>query len=110
MKNIRDAGVILGLLEDGDLIADLTKEIEEGKRKTREIAGGKGSGRFSVTLKLNFDMEGSSCEIKAEVSSVVPKAQRGKSFLFVTEDGFSTDHPRQMSIEDVTERKFGRGD
>ena len=107
MKRIRDATQIIGMLEDGELSCDLSNEISFVLDKLRDAAGPKSKAKGYVTLKLNFAVEGVSTEIDAEISSKTPKAKRGRSFFFVTDDGLSTEHPKQLSIdlEDVSKRK-----
>ena len=107
MKRIRDATQIINLLEDGELVCDLSNEISFVLDKLRDAAGPKSNAKGSVTLKLNFCVEGVSTEIDAEIASKTPKNKRGRSFFFVTEDGLSTEHPKQLSmgLEDVSKRK-----
>ena len=98
MKGIKDANKIIGLLEDGDLSADLSKEIKATLDALREQAGEKGSIKGSVTLTLAFEVEGTAVEIAADIKCSVPRPKRSKSFFFLTEDGLSDEHPRQISM------------
>ncbi len=107
MKGIRDANTIIGLLEDGDLAADLSTEIQKVFQALRDQAGPKTSAKGSVTLTMNFEVEGVSMEVDASITSKIPKPKRGKSFFFVTDDGLSTEHPKQANMfpEDVSRRQ-----
>jgi len=98
MKAIRDAQKIIGLLEDGDLSSDLSKEITKTLEALREQAGAKGKIKGSVSLTLGFEIDGPTCEIMADIKSSVPRPKRSPSFFFLTEDGLSTEHPRQPSF------------
>ena len=106
MKRIRDATTIIGMLEDGELAGDLSNEISRLLDALRDAAGPKSKAKGSLTLKLNFAVEGVSTEIDAEISTKVPKSKRGRSFFFVTDDGLSTEHPKQTSMfpEDASRR------
>jgi hypothetical protein len=107
VKRIRDATQIIGMLENGDLANDLSNEISHVLEKLRDAAGPKGKAKGSVSLKLTFAVEGVSTEIDADIASKVPKLTRARSFFFVTDDGLSTEHPKQMQMfpEDVTKRR-----
>ena len=98
MKNIRDAVTMLGMLEDGSLSRDLSGEINQVLAKLRDLAGNKGKAKGRVTLSLDFEVEGSSTVINAAIASKTPATKRSSSFFFVTEDGLSTEHPRQLSF------------
>lgn len=107
MKGIRDANTIIGLLEDGDLVADYSKEIAAVLAKLRELGSPKKAVKGSVTLTLSFVVEGVSTEIDAKITSKTPEPERSRSFFFVTDDGLSTEHPRQIQMfpEDADKRR-----
>jgi len=101
ITTIRDFNVVLGMIERGELVDDLGRDLVETLRKTKEVAertkGGKASG--TVTLKLSLTVENGSVTIEPEISTKAPKSPRGRSFFFVTDDGeLSTEHPRQHDI------------
>ena len=98
MKGIRDSNKIIALLEDGDLSADLSKEIKATLDALRDQAGPKGKIKGSVTLTLGFEVDGPTVEVAADIKCSVPRPKRGTSFFFLTEEGLSTEHPRQMSM------------
>jgi hypothetical protein len=99
MKKIRDAKTVLGLLEDGDLAADFSAELNALIQKLREVAGPKTSAKGSITLKLDISMEGISSTVDATIDVKAPKAKRVSTFFYVTDDGLSTEHPRQLGME-----------
>lgn len=99
MKKIRDATTVLGLLEDGDLAADFSTELNGLIQKLRELSGPKSTAKGSITLKLDIKMEGISSTVDATIDVKAPKAKRSSTFFYATEDGLSTEHPRQTSME-----------
>jgi hypothetical protein len=106
MKNIKDAATLLGLLEDGELMSDLSAEIASTMETLRDRAGAKGSAKGSVTLKISFDLEGQSTTIEANLSNRVPPKPRASTFMWSTETGFANEHPRQSNMfEDVNSRE-----
>ena len=106
---IRDATQLLAMLEDGELAQDLSTEVNELLAKLRDAAGPKTKAKGSVTLKLNFTVEGVATEIDTEIVVKAPKSKRGKSFYFVTDDGLSTDHPRQIQMfPEAAEKRFAQ--
>lgn len=101
MKRIRDAQTIIGLLEGGELAADLGRQITETLAFLKEASSGprKAKAKGSVVLKLSFEVEGGAVTIAAEVESKRPKPTRGSSFYWVTDDGaLSTEHPQQTDM------------
>lgn len=96
MKRITQASDIVALVERGDLNHDLSNEISKTLTELRDQAPPKGKVKGSVTLKLNFSVDGNSVEIEAAIDSKVPKRPRGNSVYFLTQDGaLSTEHPQQ---------------
>lgn len=101
MKRIRDAQTIIGMLENGELAADLGRELTETLAKLKEVAGNrpKSSAKGSVTLKLSLEVEAGAVTIIADIDSKRPKPHRGSSFYWVTDDGaLSTEHPQQTDM------------
>ena len=98
-KKIREATQIIGMLERGDTAAALTDEITHALTALQEQSSQKGKAKGTVTLKLNFSVEGVNVEVDAEIASKLPKAKRARSFYFLTQDGqLSTDHPQQTDM------------
>ncbi len=102
MKRIRDAQTIIGMLEGGDLAAQLSRDISETLAKLKdlgEIMGRKAKIKGKVTLALDFEMEGGAVTVTAGIETKTPKAPRGSSFYWVTDDGsLSTEHPQQTDM------------
>lgn len=101
MKTIRDAATVIGMLERGDLAVSLGEEITGtiaemyGQSEERPKAKIKGE----VTLKLKFEMEDRAVTISGDVTSKRPKAPRGSSYFWATEDGeLSLEHPQQHDM------------
>lgn len=101
MKKIRDATTLIGMLERGELAEELSNTLVDTLRTLKDIAGGKKDvkAKGEVSLKLSLAVDGDAVTIHAEVSSKTPKAPRGSSFFFVTDDGeITTEHPRQRDM------------
>lgn len=98
-RQISTATDIIGMLERGDLNNDLTNEIRTVLKTLQDLAPPKGKVKGSVTLTLNFCVEGKNVEVESAIASKVPKAQRARSFYFVKEDGMlSVEHPQQDDL------------
>lgn len=99
MKQIRQANEIIGMLERGDLNADLSNEIQRVLKELIDGAPPKGKLKGSVQVKLSFTVDSGSVEIEAAIESKLPKRARSRDFYFVTpEGGLSTEHPRQQDM------------
>lgn len=105
MKGIKDASTIIGLLEDGALVSDLSKKIEDTIETLRDRAGYSGTAKGSVTLVLNLVVEGKMIDIDAGMTAKVPPEPRRKSVFFVGDDGLATEDPKQLTIEDAIMRQ-----
>jgi hypothetical protein len=96
---IRDATQIIGMLERGDLAADLSAQLAEVIDACREAAGPKATAKGSLTLKLDVEVEGVSITLSGDIVTKLPKLKRGSTFMFLTADGaLSTEHPNQASL------------
>ena len=101
MKVIRECTQIIGTIERGDAAHDLTLEIEKVLSALQDQATAKGTVKGSVTLMLDFAVQGQNVVIEAAITSKVPKVKRGQTFMFLTADGkLSNEHPTQMSMFD----------
>lgn len=99
MKLIRDAQVLIGSLESGQLLADLSNKVMETLAELKNQSGPKRTVRGSVTLKLNFAVEDAKVTIENEISNKVPARPRSSDFFWVTDDGaLSTQHPKQLDM------------
>jgi hypothetical protein len=101
MKRLRQAIDIIGMLERGDLNADLSSEIQATIRRLQDLAPPQGKIKGSVSLKLAFTVEGQTVSIEAAIDSSVPKRSRSSSYYFLTADGeISVEHPQQANLLD----------
>jgi hypothetical protein len=101
MKIIRQCTEIIGVIERGDAAHDLTLEIEKVVKACQDAAGPKTKAKGQVILKLDFEVEDRFIEIKADISSKVPKLKRGSTAYFLTQDGqITTEHPSQKDMFD----------
>lgn len=102
MKKIRDAQTIIGMLEHGDLAAQLSTDITDTLAKLRDLAdlaGKKSKVKGKVTLSLDFEVSEGAVTVTAGIETKTPKAPRGSSFYWITEDGaLSTEHPQQTDM------------
>lgn len=99
MPVIREAQFVIGILEDGQLASDFSSEMQSSLATLKEHAGPKGKAKGSLTLHLDFTVEGGTVTINADLKSKLPKSGRAASVLFVLDDGsLSTEHPRQANL------------
>ncbi len=101
MKRIREGQTIVGILEGGQLAADLGVEITDVLAKLKDLSGDRPKNKFkgSVTLKLSFEVEAGAVNIDCNIDSKTPKAPRSSSYFWVLDDGsLSTEHPQQTDM------------
>lgn len=99
MKQVRQYTDIIARIERGDAAHDLTMEIAKVLESLRDAAGPKSKAKGSVTLKLEFAVEGQVVEIAADISSKMPKLKRARTVMFLTADGqLSDEHPDQPDM------------
>lgn len=101
MKKIRDAQTIIGMLEGGEVAAELSKEITETLARLKELSGDRPKAKVkgSVSLKLSIEVEAGTATISCDIDSKRPKPARGTSFYWVLDDGsLSTEHPQQTDM------------
>lgn len=105
MKGIKDASIIIGMLEGGKLAVDLSSKVEETIKTLQDRAGYAGTAKGSVTLTLNLVVEGRMIDVDAALTSKTPPEARRKSVFFIGEDGLATEDPQQLRIEDAILRQ-----
>lgn len=101
MKRIRDAAQIIATLDGGDLVQELSDQLQEVLKTLKEHAGARkgAKAKGKVALTLDLCVEGGVVTIEAEVTTKKPKPARGSSVFFVLDDGaLSTEHPRQVDM------------
>lgn len=101
MKTIRDANILIGLLEQGELNQELSAELGRDLKHMGELSedNPKVAYKGTLTLKLNIEVEGGEVHIKGDIESKMPRRPRRSSLFWVTDDGeLSTEHPRQHDM------------
>ena len=101
-KNIRSATVALGLIGDGELIAELDAEMLALNAHLLEATGGrrKAKAKGSITLKLDFVVEDGQLVITTDLAVKKPKKPRADGFFWLRDDGtMSTEHPAQTRMD-----------
>ena len=101
MKKIRDASMIIGLLENGQFNPALSQEIADTLQKLSEMSEENPHATFKgqTTVKLNFSVKDGMVTIGVDMESKTPKRPRKNSVFWVVEDGaLSTEHPRQHDM------------
>lgn len=101
MKRIRDVQEIIGLLENGDLRAELSEEVAETLGKLGDMSNDQAGRTFkgSTTLKIDFEVKDGMVTIRTDFNSKVPKRPRKSSMFWLVEGGaLSTEHPRQHDL------------
>lgn len=104
-KNIRSATVALGLIGDGELIAELDAEMVGLNAHLFETNAGrrKAKSKGRITLTLDFVVEDGQLTITTDLTVKKPKKPRANGFFWLRDDGtMSTEHPSQtrMDFED----------
>ncbi len=102
MQIIRDAQSLLGMLESGDLNAELSIKLTETLEKLLELSNDRPNVTYKggVSLKLNLAVKNGMVEINAEIPPpTLPKLPRKASVYWVIEGGrLSTEHPQQHDM------------
>lgn len=101
MKRIRDAAVILPLLDRGEVVAELSRVLNETLRIMVEQSADRPKVKIKgkVSLTLDLVMESGAVQITADISARAPKPPRGTSFFWTTAEGeLTTEHPTQIDM------------
>ena len=101
MQRIRGSNTIIGILENGEVVPRLSKELLETFLALKEHTGDrpKVKAKGSVTLKLNIEVVDGTVTIEADIGSKRPKQVHGSSHFWMLEDGsLSTQHPKQIDM------------
>lgn len=108
MKRIRDAAVILPLLDRGEVVAELSRVLNETLRAMVEQSADRPKVKIKgkVSLTLDLVMESGAVQITADIAAKAPKPPRGTSFFWTTPEGeLTTEHPTQIDMFGL--RAFG---
>jgi hypothetical protein len=106
VSKIRNTTQMLGLIGDGDLLAELDeKMVALNTTLVAQTAGRKKTkAKGSITLKLDFVVEDGTVTITPDIAVKEPKPARSTGFFWVRPDGtLSTEHPSQTRM-DFSER------
>lgn len=101
MKTIRDAQVLVGLLEQGEFNQELTSEINRCMKHMGELSeeNPKATYKGTVTIKLLIEVEAGEVHIRPEIDDKMPKRPRRSTLFWITDEGeLSTEHPRQADM------------
>ncbi|UIK04877.1 hypothetical protein [Neorhizobium galegae] len=102
MKIIRDAKLLLGLLERGELNKELTDVLQETQKALVDLVAAQPNRKFSATVKLEMKLTaaGDTIEFNCDIPPVkLPKLPRRSTVYFALDDGnISTEHPQQMDM------------
>jgi len=104
MAKLKSIDEVLVNLEDGDLVRELSAELQKAAAYLKEHAADRGKGgkaKGSITLKINLEVQGSSLTFESDYDVKLPKKPRASTTLFVSNKGeVMTGHPRQESFLD----------
>lgn len=108
MQRIRDAQIVIGSLEGGELAHELSSTLTGALAQLKEQAGNRPKNKVKgkVVLTLDIEVEAGAATITGNIEAKVPKPARGSSFFWVLDDGaLSTEHPQQMSFDGLREAR-----
>lgn len=98
---IREASILLGALEGGELNRSISHELATVLRElhTMSTEDIKKTFKGEVDIRISLAAENGSVTISSEVKSKTPKRPRARTFYWITEDGaLSTEHPQQTDM------------
>lgn len=101
MSKISDAQTTIGWLEDGQLAADMTDTQRELLAHLRGLTDGrpKAKAKGQITLTIDYEVEGVTVSIDADIKVKKPRLPRAMTTAFVLEDAsLSTQHPKQIDM------------
>lgn len=111
-RKIKDATTVIGMLERGQVAADLSTVLTDTLRILKEQSDQRPKAKIKgkVALTLNIVVEEGAVQIEAAIENKVPKPVRSTSFYWVTEDGaLSTEHPQQADMFSGPRAAAGNG-
>lgn len=80
----------------GDTLRDLSEACQEVVQRVRETGR---AGTLAFTLKFSPESDGEMVQIEDDIAVKMPKAKKGKSMFFTTDDGgLSRTDPNQMEL------------
>lgn len=98
--DVRSFTALVSSLEDGELHDQLSKDVRKIVSELRTAAlnqGGKPKGKLDLTIE--FKVVDSTIEVIATTKVALPKPTRGRSILWMHQDGTLTrQNPKQMDM------------
>jgi len=98
---IREASILLGALEGGELNRSLSAELSTVLKELHAMSTEdlKKTFKGEVDLKISLSAENGTVQISADIKSKLPKRPRARTFYWITEEGnLSTEHPQQTDM------------
>lgn len=98
---IRDAAILLGALEGGELNRSMSDELANVLRELNALSTEdvKKTFKGEVDIKISLSAENGAVTISSEIKSKTPKRPRARTFYWITEEGaLSTEHPNQRDM------------
>lgn len=98
---LRGFSQFLSTIDNGNLHADLGRELQKLIADMQDAAGGSlaTKGKITLTLDLAFDPKNKTFEAAGDFTVKPPKERRGSSVLWSTAENFLTPlNPRQQDL------------
>jgi hypothetical protein len=97
----------IAIMEDGQLIDDLTTEQKNLVAALNDaIQAGAKSASGELTLKIKFNLEDGMIQTQADVKIKTPKPKRARSVMWTTpENNLCRNNPKQRDIFEAIEGK-----
>lgn len=85
---------VIALIERGDFQAEASAQMQALLQRLGVLAGPKGKAKGTLTLTLNFEVDGRNVAIVGETKTKAPKDVRARTFYFVTAQGGLSQEPQ----------------
>lgn len=97
---MRSFAVMVSGLDDGALHAELTEKLEQVVAALREAKRNQGGKpKASLTLSLDFKLDGETTDVYADIKVAYPKRTRNRTILYINADNrLSQSNPRQQTL------------
>lgn len=101
MKIIPNSQALIGMLEGGELNADLTAKTEEALTELLTLSNEnpKAKHKGKLTLVMDFEVHSGMVTISCDIATKTPKRPRRSTAYWITDGGkLSTEHPHQHDM------------